>query len=115
MQQKSQFVLTRKFFLNCTILYSSAFDLLSDSSVQATISQLRELLPEELKCLDGTERAWPRVRISSVYEYFEKEQEAEVEVIRKEQALIIPRDFDYSMYVEIISHPLLFYLFLFQP
>lgn len=75
----------------------SAFDLLSDSSVKTTIAQLRKLLPDELSCLDGTERAWPRVRIVSVYEFFEKEQEAEVEVIRKEQALIIPRNFDYTM------------------
>jgi tRNA U34 5-carboxymethylaminomethyl modifying enzyme MnmG/GidA len=75
----------------------SAFDLLSGSSVQTKISQLRQLMPEELKCLDGTESVWPRVQIASVYEYFEKEQEAEVEAIRKEQALIIPRDFDYSM------------------
>jgi tRNA U34 5-carboxymethylaminomethyl modifying enzyme MnmG/GidA len=84
-------------YSNSIFLLHSAFDLLSDSSVKATISQLRQLLPDELKCLDGTERAWPRVRIVSVYEYFEKEQESEVEDIRKEQALIIPRNFDYSV------------------
>jgi len=55
-------------------------------------------LPEELKCLDGTESVWNRVSIHSLYEFFEKEQEAEVAAIKTEQALVIPRNFDYSMY-----------------
>jgi hypothetical protein len=78
-------------------LHFSAFDLLSDSSVKASVKKLRELFPDELKCLDGTEKVWNRVQINSAYEYFENEQQAEVNAIRKEQELIIPRDFDYSL------------------
>ncbi|XP_059469570.1 protein MTO1 homolog, mitochondrial [Neocloeon triangulifer] len=77
-------------------LAKSAYDLIADSSSKATISHLRQLLPKELECLDGTESVWQRVTIGSIYKYFEEEQALEIEAIKKEQALVIPRNFDYK-------------------
>ncbi|CAB3371784.1 Hypothetical predicted protein [Cloeon dipterum] len=75
----------------------SAFSLLADSSIKATVFQLRNLMPDELRCLDGTEAVWDRLVICSTYKYYEKMQTAEIEAIKKEQELVIPKNFDYNM------------------
>jgi tRNA U34 5-carboxymethylaminomethyl modifying enzyme MnmG/GidA len=74
----------------------SAFEILSVSTYGVTVEKLISVAPTELVTLQGTERVWKRLAVEASYEAAAKDQEAEVDAVRQEEALLIPRNLDYT-------------------
>uniref|UniRef100_A0A1A9WNB1 tRNA uridine 5-carboxymethylaminomethyl modification enzyme C-terminal subdomain domain-containing protein n=1 Tax=Glossina brevipalpis TaxID=37001 RepID=A0A1A9WNB1_9MUSC len=73
----------------------SAFDMLGIPSDNITLKQLIDLLPQELGHLNNVKALEDRIKIQALYSYFIEEQMHQVNEVRREENLIIPRDIDY--------------------
>lgn len=88
--------------LSCTVVlltnphffYFRAFNMIDVNNEGITISKLAKVAPELLP-LTHDPVLENRLHIEATYESFASEQAVEVEEVRKEESLIIPKDIDY--------------------
>lgn len=73
----------------------SAFEMLASGNGGVTVVSLSEAAPE-LKFLAENPNLIHRLQIEALYNHALKEQAAEIEEMRSEECLIIPRDVDYN-------------------
>ncbi|KAL9917255.1 protein MTO1 homolog, mitochondrial [Glossina fuscipes fuscipes] len=78
-----------------TSIEKSAFDMLGIPSDNVTLKQLIDLLPQELGHLSDITTLADRIKIEALYSHFVEEQMQEVNEVRREEHLIIPKDIDY--------------------
>lgn len=78
----------------CHYLRFSAFEILDDSN-GVTLATLSEVLPE-IKHLTCEKSLETRLQIEAIYNYYAQAQAGEIEMLKAEEALVIPRDVDYN-------------------
>ncbi|XP_075166524.1 5-taurinomethyluridine-[tRNA] synthase subunit MTO1, mitochondrial [Haematobia irritans] len=78
-----------------TSVEKSAFDMLGIPADNITLEKLIKLMPQELGHLKGIRSLAERLKIESLYGHFVEEQAKDVNEVRKEESLLIPKDIDY--------------------
>lgn len=73
----------------------SAFEMLGIGSEKVTVASLSEAVPE-IKFLADRPAVAHRLQIEALYNHALEEQAAEIEEMRSEECLVIPRDVDYN-------------------
>ncbi|KAL5284954.1 MTO1 family protein [Megaselia abdita] len=74
--------------------FKSAFDMLAMSNDNITCEDLSKV-DDALKWLSGEPQIAQRIKIEALYEFSVKEQMKDVEEVRKDEKLVIPKDIDY--------------------
>ena len=79
----------------CDILCFSAFEMMQGCGESINVHSLAEVAPE-LKCLTKDKVLAKRLQIESLYESAIQTQSYQVAEMRREEALIIPKNIDYN-------------------
>uniref|UniRef100_T1GX23 tRNA uridine 5-carboxymethylaminomethyl modification enzyme C-terminal N-terninal subdomain domain-containing protein n=1 Tax=Megaselia scalaris TaxID=36166 RepID=T1GX23_MEGSC len=74
--------------------FKSAFDMLAMSNDNISCEDLAKIDPS-LKWISSEPQIAQRIKIEALYEFFVGEQMKDVEAVRKEEMLVIPKDIDY--------------------
>lgn len=74
--------------------FKSAFDMLAMSNDNISCEDLAKV-DSSLKWISSEPQIAQRIKIEALYEFFVGEQMKDVEAVRKEEMLVIPKDIDY--------------------
>lgn len=80
--------------LELQVFYSSAFEFISLSG-PPSVEDICKLDPSVLGWMKDDAELCNRVKIEAMYERFVQDQAVEVREIRRDEAMLIPRDIDY--------------------
>ncbi|XP_005176876.1 protein MTO1 homolog, mitochondrial [Musca domestica] len=78
-----------------TSVEKTAFDMLGIPADNVTLDKLISLMPNELGHLREQRLLGERIKIEALYSHFVEEQFKDVEEVRREESLVIPKDIDY--------------------
>lgn len=78
-----------------TSVEKTAFDMLGMPIDNITLDKLINLMPQELGHLKNVRSLAERIKIEALYSHFVEEQLKDVNEVRREESLLIPKDIDY--------------------
>lgn len=73
----------------------TAFEMLGIPADNITLESLVRIMPEELKSIQDVHTVAERIKIEALYAHFVEEQLKDVEEVRKDESLLIPKNIDY--------------------
>jgi tRNA uridine 5-carboxymethylaminomethyl modification enzyme len=77
------------------VITFSAFEMISATSDAITVQDIAKLEPTIFNWIAEDDELSRRIFIESIYDFAVKEQAREIEEVKRDEALIIPKDIDY--------------------